>query len=199
MLSKIDPSATEAWKKLKDHCGDAGSLHMKDLFSQDPTRFDTHSIQFEDIIVDYSKNRITAETLRLLLDLAAACEVRDAIKRMFSGDPINETENRAVLHTALRNRSNTPVLVDGRDVMPAVNEVLGRMKAFSQSVRSGDWTGYAGDTITDIVNIGIGGSDLGPVMVTECLRPYARPGLRAHFVSNVDGTHLVETLKGLRQ
>ncbi len=198
MLSKIDPSATRSWKKLKDHYRDVDSLHMKDLFSRDPTRFDAYSIQFEDIIVDYSKNRITAETLRLLFDLADVCEVRNAVESMFSGDPINETENRAVLHTALRNRSNTPVLVDGRDVMPAVNEVLGRMKAFSQRVRAGEWKGYSGDAITDIVNIGIGGSDLGPVMVTECLRPYALPGLSTHFVSNVDGTHLVETLKGLR-
>ncbi|MBN2318351.1 MAG: glucose-6-phosphate isomerase [Acidobacteria bacterium] len=198
MLPKIDPSTTNAWKNLKDHYRDIQSLQMKDLFAQDPFRFDAFSIPFEDIIVDYSKNRFTAETLRLLLDLADICKVRDAIVRLFSGDPINETENRAVLHTALRNRSNMPILCDGRDVMPAVNSVLEKMRAFSRKVRIGDWRGYTGDAITDIVNIGIGGSDLGPVMVTECLRPYAQPGLRAHFVSNVDGTHLVETLKGLR-
>jgi glucose-6-phosphate isomerase len=198
MLSKIDPSATGAWEKLKNHYRDSRALHMKDLFARDPARFDRFSILFEDILVDYSKNRITEETLRLLLELADACRVREAAERMFTGDRINETENRAVLHTALRNRSNTPVLVDGLDVMPDVNGVLGKMRKFSEKVRSGEWRGYAGDAVSDIVNIGIGGSDLGPVMATECLRPYAQAGLRTHFVSNVDGTHLVETLKGLR-
>jgi len=198
MLPNTDPSTTDAWKNLEDHHRAIRSLHMKDLFAQDPSRFDLFSILIEDIMVDYSKNRITAETLRLLLNLADACGVADAIERMFTGDPINETENRAVLHTALRNRSNTPVLLDGVDVMPAVKTVLGKMKSFSQNVRSGRWKGYTDETVTDIVNIGIGGSDLGPVMVTECLRPYAQSGLHTHFVSNVDGTHLVETLKSLK-
>ncbi len=199
MLSHIDPTTTNAWKNLVNHYRDIRPLHIKDLFAQDPSRFDAFSILFEDIAVDFSKNRITAETLRLLLDLADACKVRDSIDRLFSGDSINETENRAVLHTALRNRANNPVLFDGRDVMPAVNEVLGKMKDFSHKVRAGIWTGYTGEAITDIVNIGIGGSDLGPFMVTECLHPYSQNGPKVHFVSNVDGTHLVETLKGLRQ
>ncbi len=147
--------------------------------------------------MDYSKNRITAETLRLLHDLAEACGLKDAIGRMFAGDRINETENRAVLHTALRNRANTPVYENGKDVMPEVNAVLAKMKGFAEQVRSGAWKGFTGKRITDIVNIGIGGSDLGPVMVTECLRPYAQTGLRVHFVSNVDGTHIAETLKPL--
>jgi len=198
MLSKINPAATDAWKKLKRHYEKIRSLHLKDLFAEDPTRFDGFSIQFEDFLVDYSKNRITSETLRLLFDLAEACEVRSAIEKMFTGDTINETEDRAVLHIALRNRSDTPILVDGQDVMPAINTVLGKMKSFSKKVRMGDWKGYAGDSITDIVNIGIGGSDLGPAMATECLRPYAKPGLSVHYVSNVDGTHIIETLKDLR-
>ena len=197
MLSKTDPSATAAWEKLAAHYGTMKRVHMKRLFAEDPERFRDFSIRFDDILVDYSKNRITAETLRLLHDLAEACGLKDAIDRMFAGDRINETENRAVLHTALRNRANAPVYENGKDVMPEVNAVLAKMKGFAEQVRSGAWKGYTGKRITDIVNIGIGGSDLGPVMVTECLRPYAQPDLRVHFVSNVDGTHIAETLQPL--
>ena len=197
MLPHIDPTATAAWKKLAAHHEAVKRVHLRRLFSEDPGRFRDFSIRFDDILVDYSKNRVTAETLELLRELAEACGLRDAIERMFAGDRINETEHRAVLHTALRNRANTPVFENGKDVMPEVNAVLAKMKGFAEQVRSGAWKGCSGKRITDIVNIGIGGSDLGPVMVTECLRPYARPGLRVHFVSNVDGTHIVETLKPL--
>jgi glucose-6-phosphate isomerase len=197
MLTQTDPTATAAWKKLAAHYEATKSVHMKRLFAENPERFRNFSVRFNDIFVDYSKNRITAETLTLLGELAEACGLKDAIDRMFAGDRINETENRAVLHTALRNRANTPVYEDGKDVMPEVNAVLAKMKGFAEQVRSGAWKGYTGKRITDIVNIGIGGSDLGPVMVTECLRPYAQPGLRVHFVSNVDGTHIAETLKPL--
>jgi glucose-6-phosphate isomerase len=197
MMPKIDPTATDAWKKLEAHSVLMKTLHMKRLFAEDPQRFSRFSIRFEDILVDYSKNRITAETLALLLELAESCGLKEAIARMFNGDRINETENRAVLHTALRNRADTPVIADGENVMPEVNSVLAQMKSFADRVRSGTWEGFTGKRITDLVNIGIGGSDLGPVMVTESLRPYGTPDLRVHFVSNVDGTHIVETLKQL--
>ncbi|MCU0593568.1 MAG: glucose-6-phosphate isomerase [Desulfobacterales bacterium] len=195
MLPKIDPTATAAWKKLAAHHAEMQRMHLKRLFAEDPERFAKFSIRFDDILVDYSKNRVTIETLSLLQSLAEACGLKAAIEKMFAGEPINETEGRAVLHTALRNRANTPVYAGGKNVMPDVNAVLAQMKRFSEQVRSGDWNGYSGKTVTDIVNIGIGGSDLGPVMVTECLRPYAQEGLRVHFVSNVDGTHIAETLK----
>jgi glucose-6-phosphate isomerase len=197
MLPKIDPTKTKSWKKLKEHYRVMKNRTMVDLFRQDPKRFSRFSVTFEDILVDYSKNIITQETLRLLLGLARECKLKEAIERMFIGDAINETEGRAVLHVALRNRSNTPINVNGSDVMPEVNAVLGQMKRFSNAVISGNWKGYTGKTITDIVNIGIGGSDLGPLMVTEALRPYWKPHLHPHFVSNVDGTHIVETLKTL--
>ncbi len=197
MLPKINPTATAAWEKLAAHYADMQRVHMKRLFAEDPERFKKFSIRLNDIWVDYSKNRITPETLRLLIELAQGCGLAGAIERMFAGDRINETENRAVLHVALRNRTNTPVMENDTDVMPEVNAVLAKMKDFSEQVRAGAWKGYTGKTITDIVNIGIGGSDLGPVMVTECLRPYAQEGLRVHFVSNVDGTHIAETLKPL--
>jgi glucose-6-phosphate isomerase len=197
MLPKINPTATDAWKKLAAHHAAMKNVHMKRLFAEDPERFQKFSVRFDDLLLDYSKNRITAETLTLLVELAQSCGVSEAIERMFAGDRINETENRAVLHVALRNRANTSVMVDGRDVMPEVHAVLTKMKGFSEQVRSGAWKGYTGKPIRDIVNIGIGGSDLGPVMVTECLRPYAPVELSAHFVSNVDGTHIAETLKGL--
>lgn len=172
------------------------SVHMTDLFAQDANRFATFSRTLHDqLLVDFSKNIITEKTLRLLLQLARECALEDGIQSLFRGDAINETEGRAVLHTALRNRSNTPVYVDGVDVMPAVNKVLAQMEAFSDQLISGAWKGYTGQRITDVVNIGIGGSDLGPVMVTEALRPYWQPGMNVHFVSNVDGTHLAETLK----
>jgi len=190
-------TATPAWRALAAHHGEIAGLHMRDLFARDPERFDKFSLQFEDILLDYSKNRITERTMELLLDLARESGLPERIESMFRGERINVTEDRAVLHTALRNRANTPVLVDGEDVMPRVNAVLERMGAFSEAVRNGQWTGYSGRPITDVVNIGIGGSDLGPVMVTEALKPYASPRLRPHFVSNIDGTHIVETLKGL--
>ena len=182
--------------QLQAHYDQIKDRQMRDLFAEDPTRFATFSRQFNDILLDFSKNRITTETLDLLLQLASEAGLPDAIERMFSGDVINQTEGRAVLHTALRNRSNTPVLVDGQDVMPDINAVLERMKMFTERVRSGAWTGYTGQAITDVVNIGIGGSDLGPVMVTEALKPYADDKkLRVHFVSNIDGTHIYETLQ----
>ncbi len=170
---------------------------MRDMFQKDPRRFSKFSLTFEDITVDFSKNIISGRTLRLLIELAQECNVRNAIEKMFSGEKINETEKRAVLHVALRNRSNSPIYVDRVDVMPEVNAVLQQMKSFSEKVLSGEWKGYTGKAITDIVNIGIGGSDLGPLMVTEALQPYRKPHIRAHFVSNVDGTHIAETLKRL--
>ena len=197
MLKKIDPTSTKSWRLLSEHCQGMKSVHMRDLFREDPRRFDKLSLRFSEILVDYSKNRITEETIGLLLDLAEEVCVRDGIEKMFTGDKINETENRAVLHVALRNRSNSPIYVDGSDVMPKVNAVLEKMKGFSQKIISGEWRGYTGRRISDLVNIGIGGSDLGPHMVTECLRPYAKDWITAHFVSNVDGTHMAETLKKL--
>ncbi|HTZ18790.1 MAG TPA: glucose-6-phosphate isomerase [Dissulfurispiraceae bacterium] len=198
MLKSVNPSRTAGWKKLGDHFKQIKGLHMKELFSKDPERFAKFSLRFQDILVDYSKNRITEETLQLLIALADEAGLRDAIEQMFGGERINETEDRSVLHVALRNRSNTPILVDGRDVMPDVNRVLDKMKDFCRRLHSGEWTGYSGQKITDVVNIGIGGSDLGPVMVTECLKPYARLGINVHFVSNIDATHIAETLKILQ-
>lgn len=197
MLKRIDPTETQSWQRLIDHFKQIESIHMKDLFASDPQRFERFSIRLGDILLDFSKNRITEETLHLLLGLAEEVGLYDAIEKMFAGDQINETEGRAVLHIALRNRENRPIVVDEKDVMPQVNAVLEKMRTFSERVISGEWKGYSGKPISDIVNIGIGGSDLGPVMVTECLRPYAKPGLAVHFVSNVDGTHLSETLKRL--
>ena len=186
---------SEAWKSLEAHKEFMAAQHMRDLFSADPRRFDTFSIQCEDVLLDYSKNIITDETMRLLRDLAVQADLPGWIHRMFAGERINTTEDRAVLHVALRNRSNRPILVDGADVMPQVNAVLDRMREFTNGVRRGTRTGYDGRAFTDVVNIGIGGSDLGPVMVTEALKPYAQRGLNARFVSNVDGSHLAESLK----
>ena len=186
---------TPAWQALVQHHSEVAGLHMRDLFTQEPERFAHYSLQLGEILFDYSKNRVTEKTLSLLLELARQAGLKQRISAMFEGQKINNTEDRAVLHVALRNRSNTPILVDGQDVMPEVNRVLGKMRAFSEAVRSGDWQGYTGKAITDIVNIGIGGSDLGPKMVCEALKPYAREDLRIHFVSNVDGTDLAETLK----
>lgn len=197
MLKKIDPSTTHSWHALSRHYSEMKTVHMRSLFDADPERFSRFSLRFEDILVDFSKNIITDETLDLLLKLAEETELGDAIEKMFSGDRINETENRPVLHVALRNRSNVPIVVDGRDVMPRVNAVLEQMATFSRQVISGQWRGYSGKPVADIVNIGIGGSDLGPAMVTEALKPYAQPHIKVHFVSNVDGTHLTETLKTL--
>src|SRR5476649_469853 len=186
-----------AWLDLENHYAENKLVAMRDLFAADPERFKKFSLEFEGILFDFSKNRITGETLSLLRALAVERDVAGMAKKMFTGEKINITENRAVLHIALRNRSNTPILVDGKDVMPEVNAVLAHMEQFSRAVRSGEWKGYTGKPITDFVNIGIGGSDLGPVMVTEALKPYQGKGPRAHFVSNVDGTHLAETLKTL--
>ena len=192
------PTQHLAWQALAAHYDTIAPIHMRDLFQEDAQRFDRFSLRFEHILLDYSKNRITAETLRLLLELAAQAQLKTWIERMFSGERINITENRAVLHVALRNRSNRPIEVDGRDVMPEVNAVLEHMREFTEAVRGREWTGYTGRAITDIVNIGIGGSDLGPVMVTEALKPYGKADLRVHFVSNVDGTHIAETLKAVQ-
>ena len=186
-----------AWQALVKHQGTMKSVHMRTLFAEDPKRFERFSLASGDLFVDYSKNRITEETMRLLLALAEQANVAEWRDRMFAGEKINGTEGRAVLHTALRNRSNRPIVVDGKDVMPEVNAVLAKMRAFTESVRSGAWKGFTGKRITDIVNIGIGGSDLGPVMATEALKPYWQAGLTPHFVSNVDGTHIAETVKHL--
>ncbi len=194
MLPNIDFTTTQSYKYLTDHYIDIVSKSLKELFETDTQRFEKFSLQFEDILVDYSKNRIDDETLALLAQLARECGVNKAIEAMYSGETINVTEGRPVLHIALRNRSNTPILVDGKDVMPDVNGVLDHMKEFSEAIISGAWTGYTGKAITDVVNIGIGGSDLGPVMVTEALKAY-KNHLTMHFVSNVDATHIVETLK----
>jgi len=186
-----------AWRALTDHYYEICDRHMRDWFAQDPGRFERFSARFEDILLDYSKNRITAETFGLLMDLARERDLPGWIERMFTGEKINVTEGRAVLHTALRNRSGRPVPVDGRDVMPDVNAVLARMREFTERVRGGAWRGFSGKPITDVVNIGIGGSDLGPLMVTEALRPYGSDVLRVHFVSNIDGSHIAETLRHL--
>jgi len=191
----VDPTRTAAWEALRAHHDEVVDLQMRDLFHEDPDRAARFSLTLGDLLFDFSKNRITDQTISLLTQLCDECGVRDWITRMFSGDPINETEERAVLHTALRNRDDRTVAVDGVEVMPEVRRVLSQMRAFATSVREGAWVGYTGRTITDVVNIGIGGSDLGPVMVTEALRPYWKQGLRAHFVSNVDGTHLSEVLR----
>lgn len=195
MLNQQNPTQTKAWKKLEAHFEQARDAQMKQLFADDPDRFNRFSIQFEDILVDFSKNRITDETLQLLLELAKECKLQDSIEQMFTGAPINETEGRSVLHIALRNRTNLPIMVDGKDVMPEVNEVLGRMETFANQMVNGERLGFTGKPLRTIVNIGIGGSDLGAVMVTEALKPYWKPGMQVHFVSNVDGTHMAETLK----
>ena len=186
---------SHAWKSLAEHKDVMAPQHMRDLFAADPSRFDSFSLQWGDMLLDYSKNIVTTETMRLLRNLAAQADLPAWIQRMFKGDKINTTEERAVLHVALRNSSDRPMLVDGVDVMPQVNAVLDRMRAFTDAVHRGTWTGFDGRAFTDVVNIGIGGSDLGPVMATEALKPYARKGLEVRFVSNVDGSHLAETLK----
>jgi glucose-6-phosphate isomerase len=194
MLPNTDFTTTQSYKYLTDHYIDIVSKSLKELFDTDNQRFKKFSIQFEDILLDYSKNRIDEQTIALLIQLAKECSVNEAIEAMFSGEKINATEGRPVLHIALRNRSNKPIYVDGKDVMPDVNKVLDHMKEFSHAIISGSWKGYTGKPITDVVNIGIGGSDLGPVMVTEALKAY-KNHLNLHFVSNVDGTHIAETLK----
>jgi len=186
-----------SYSALSEHHDSMSDVHMRDLFAQDSQRFDRFSLNFNDILLDYSKNRITQETMDLLLKAVDESGLKTRIEQMFSGEKINITEDRAVLHVALRNRSNRPIMVDGEDVMPAVNAVLAKMRSFSDAVRNGEWKGHTGKTITDVVNIGIGGSDLGPVMVTEALKPYGHQHLNVHFVSNVDGTHVVEAIKPL--
>ncbi len=181
-------------KNLEEYYFSFEGTHLKELFAADPDRFKKYSLKFEDILVDFSKNIIDDEVREMLIDLAIECGLKEATENMFSGKKINATENRAVLHVALRNRSNSIILVDGENVMPEINDVLNQMKEFSEEIISGKWKGFTGKTITDIVNIGIGGSDLGPLMVTEALKPY-KNHLNLHFVSNVDGTHIAETLK----
>ena len=194
MLPRINFTTTQAYKYLSNHYVDIAPKHLTELFAADKDRFAKFSITFGDILFDYSKNRVDDTTKALLLQLARECQLEDAIKAMFAGDAINETEGRAVLHTALRRQGNEPVLVNGKDVMPDVKAVLNKMRGFSERIISGDWKGHTGQPITDVVNIGIGGSDLGPVMVTEALKPY-KNHLNIHFVSNVDGTHIAEVLK----
>jgi glucose-6-phosphate isomerase len=195
MLPKINPMTTNAWNRLEEYHFEFEGKHMKELFANDTNRFQKYSLKFEDILVDFSKNLVDDEVRDSLIELAKECGLQSAIESMFTGQKINVTEDRAVLHVALRNRSNTPIIVDGEDVMPEVNAVLDQMKDFSEKVISGAWKGYTGKSITDIVNIGIGGSDLGPLMVTEALKPYKKENINLHFVSNVDGTHIAETLK----
>ena len=196
MLPNVNFTETQAYEYLADHFIDIASKSLKDLFQADPDRFNKFSITFNDILFDYSKNRIDDQTVALLIQLAKECRVKEAAEAMFSGEKINVTEGRPVLHIALRNRSNKPIYVDGKDVMEDVNRVLAHMRSFSEQIISGEWKGFTGKAITDVVNIGIGGSDLGPVMVTEALKAY-KNHLNMHFVSNVDGTHIAEALKTL--
>jgi glucose-6-phosphate isomerase len=187
-----------AWQALVRHFETVQSLNMRDLFAAEPQRFARFSLRLDDLLLDFSKNRMTGETFDLLVRLAGEAGVEERRAAMFEGARINSTENRAVLHVALRNRSERPILVDGKDVMPDVRRVLEQMRIFSEAVRSGAWRGASGQTITDVVNIGIGGSDLGPVMVTEALKPFAQEGLSSHFVSNVDASHIHQVLKRCR-
>lgn len=190
-------TASPAWKALAGHFEETKDATMKDMFAADPERFSKFSLEFEEILLDFSKNRINEETMKLLYGLAKQQDVSGLAKKMYAGEKINETEGRAVLHVALRNQSNTPIYVDGKDVMPEVNSVLAGIKKFTEKVRSGEWKGQTGKSITDVVNIGIGGSDLGPVMVCEALKPYSKRDLKMHFCSNVDGTHISEILKSV--
>ena len=199
MLKRINPTETTAWKALTTHFKELENVQMKDLFSQNENRFEQFSTTFDDFLLDYSKNRMTKETLDLLIQLAEEVDLADAIEQMYSGQVINETENRAVLHVALRNQSDSVIEVDGVDVMPKVRGVLNQIKSFSEDLLSGRLRGYTGSKITDVVNIGIGGSDLGLVMTTEALKPYWHPEIKVHYVSNIDGTHISETLKDLSQ
>ena len=190
-----NPTQTPSWQALSQHYQEIFPQHMRDMFAEDAHRAEKLSLKLDDFLLDYSKQRITSKTLELLLQLARETDVENWRERMFTGEKINFTENRAVLHTALRNRSNKPVLVDGKDVMPEVNRVLKKMREFTEQVRAGKWQGYSGKRINTVVNIGIGGSDLGPVMVCNALKAFASPDLDVHFVSNIDGTHLAQTLQ----
>ncbi|MDP8220309.1 MAG: hypothetical protein P9X26_03115, partial [Candidatus Stygibacter frigidus] len=197
MKYNINPAETTAWHKLITHFQSLKNFNLKEEFDRNPDRFHKFSLVWNDLLIDYSKNLINSETMKLLLDLANECHLTHAINEMFGGEHINVTENRAVLHTALRNQNKEPVIVDGKDVMPDIRTELAKMTLFTDKVRSGEWLGFTGKRITDVVNIGIGGSDLGPKMVCEALRFYSSPDLNVHFVSNVDGTHIAETLKHL--
>lgn len=195
-MRNINPTQTLAWKKLQTHFVEIKEAQLRDLFEQNKNRFQDFHVKFDDFLFDYSKNRMTEETKDLLIQLAEECDLKSAINSMFSGKNINQTEDRAVLHTALRNFGDEPILVDGKDVLPEVEKVRNQMKLFTAKVISGGWKGFSGQPITDVVNIGIGGSDLGPVMVVEALKHY-KSRLNVHFVSNIDGTHISETLKDL--
>ena len=195
MLPTVNPTQTKAWKELEKYFATFKGTEMKSLFAADSKRAEKYSLQFEDIFVDFSKNIVDEKVMSLLFQLAEECGLKQAIEAEFTGDKINQTEDRSVLHIALRNRSNSPILSDGKDVMPGVNKVLAQMKEFSNEIISGTWKGYTGKAITDVVNIGIGGSDLGPLMVTEALKSYKKQNITSHFVSNIDGTHMAETLK----
>ncbi|MDA3839138.1 MAG: glucose-6-phosphate isomerase [Candidatus Delongbacteria bacterium] len=196
MLHKTNPTKTKSWQKLLDHFKDMNSVHMRDFFA-DEQRFKKYSIRFEDILLDYSKNIITDKTKQLLIELANECNLKDSIDKMFSGEKINETENRAVLHTALRNFKHDSIIEDGNNIMPKIKDIRKKMRMFSDAVRSGEWRGYTGKKIKNIVNIGIGGSHLGPAMVTEALKFYGSNDIRVFFISNVDGTEITEILKDL--
>ncbi|HMG67568.1 MAG TPA: glucose-6-phosphate isomerase [Chitinophagaceae bacterium] len=198
MFPKINPKETSAWQELKSHHTEMKNASIKKMFHEDAERFSKFSLRMDDIIFDYSKNIINEKTIQLLLHLAEACKVKEAREAMFNGDKINETENRSVLHIALRNPTKDPIFSEGKDVMPLVKKVLRQMKGFCDKVHNGTWRGYSGKKIKYIVNIGIGGSDLGPLMVTEALKPYWIEGIQTYFVSNVDGTHIAETLKKVK-
>ncbi len=195
MLPTINPTSTQAWRQLTEHAGEMKKVHMRELFREDPSRFQKYSLCLADLVFDYSRNIINEKTIELLLQLAKECRLAEATKAMFAGEAINETERRAVLHTALRNFSGHPLFVEGKDVMPGVRKVQRRMKRFCEDIHNGKRRGYTGKRIKYIVNIGIGGSDLGPQMVTEALKPYQVKGIETFFVSNVDGTHITETLR----
>lgn len=199
MFPSVNPTSTEAWKKLTDHFEKVKDKHLRSWFSENPARFKDFSIQTDDLLIDYSKNRIDKEAIKLLIELAKECKLNEAREAMFSGEHINATEDRAVLHTALRNLSDKNITVDGQDISADVSKELTKIESFCNRVHNGDWQGFTGKKITDIINIGIGGSDLGPHMVTEALKPYHVKGIQVHYVSNVDGSHLFETLKKVNQ
>ena len=196
MLPKNDPTKLKSWKTL-ENIKKSQNFDLRRLFKEDPGRADRFSVSFDDIFLDYSKNLVDENVMKTLFSLAEEAGLKEGIAAMFKGEKINETEKRAVLHTALRDFSDEPVMVDGHNVKEDIRRVQNRMKAFADKVSNKKWLGFSGKPVTDIVNIGIGGSDLGPVMVTEALKPYWKEGLRVFFVSNIDGTHIAETLKKL--
>jgi len=198
-MKKIDPTKTVVWKQLQKHYEQKKNVHMRNLFAQDSSRFDKFHIQWNDILLDYSKNIITEETINLLLNLAKEVGLKSAIESMFIGEKINETENRAVLHTALRLPPNAAIIIDEKNTIPKIHAVLNQMKSFSDKIRSGEWKGYSGKPITDIVNIGIGGSDLGPLMVADALKHYKNKNLNIHFISNIDGINIHDVLQRINQ